>query len=455
MKSLGFLRHLWVQVLIGIAIGVGFGAYLHQPAAGHAWLDTPKTLDVLNHVATMFIDLIRMLIAPVIFCTVATGVAQMGDLKKFGRVGGKTLLYFEVISTLALVVGWAVAMLWHPGVGMHINPATLDTKSVASYIDKGVHAGSEGEQLLNIVYGIVPKTFVGAFAEGQLLQVLLLAMLTGFACARIPDLGPAAARAIDNVTRILFSIIHIIVKAAPVGAFAAMAFTIGKFGTSVLGNLGQLILAFYLTAAIFVVVVLGLIARLAGFSILRFLAYIREEILIVLGTSSSETVLPQLMEKLERLGAPKPIVGLVIPTGYSFNLDGTNIYMTLAMLFLAQAADIHLSGVQMFTLLTVAMVTSKGASGVTGAGFITLAATLTVIPDIPVASIAVIFGIDRFMSTCRALTNLIGNGVAALVVSRWERELDTNALQRELLAGPGVVEADRDREEVLEEEETV
>jgi aerobic C4-dicarboxylate transport protein len=281
---------------------------------------------------------------------------------------------------------------------------------------------------------------------------LVLAILTGLASARIPDVGPKVIHAIEVVTRVLFSIIHIVVKAAPVGAFAAMAFTIGKYGPGVLGNLGQLIAAFYITAALFVVLVLGLVAHLAGFSILRFVSYIREELLIVLGTSSSETVLPQLMEKLERLGAPKPIVGLVVPTGYSFNLDGTNIYMTLAMLFMAQAANIHLSWAQLGSLLLVAMVTSKGASGVTGAGFITLAATLVIVPDIPVAMLAVIFGIDRFMSTCRALANLIGNGVAALVIARWEGELDINQMQRELLAGPNVVEADRDREEVLEEE---
>jgi aerobic C4-dicarboxylate transport protein len=448
MKGLRLLKVLYVQVLIGIALGVAYGAYLNG-VDGEA---AKGALDVLDHIAKMFIDLIKMLIAPVIFCTVVAGIAHMGDMKKLGRVGIKTLVYFEVMSTIALFIGLAVALVFKPGAGMGLDPAALDTAAVAGFIEKGQHVGSESEQLLGIIYGIVPKTFVGAFADGALLQVLLLAILTGFALGRLGEFGTAAARGVDNVAKVLFSIIHIVVRAAPVGAFAAMAFTIGRYGVASLANLGQLMGTFYLTALLFVIVVLGLVARLAGFSIFRFLAYIREELLIVLGTSSSESVLPLMMEKLQRLGASKSVVGLVIPTGYSFNLDGTNIYMTLAMLFLAQATGIDLSWAQIGTLLTVAMITSKGASGVTGSGFITLAATMTVIPGIPLAALAVIYGIDRFMSECRALTNLVGNGVATLVVARWEGELDMNQLQRELLTGPAVVEADRGREEVLDEE---
>jgi aerobic C4-dicarboxylate transport protein len=416
-------RVLYVQVLIAIALGVLVGAL--WPHAGEA----------LKPLGDGFIRLIKMLIAPVIFCTVAVGIAHMNDLRSFGRVGGKALLYFEAVSTLALLLGIAVALVVRPGDGFDIDPAALDPSVAAGYAAK-----ASSDSLTGHLLEIIPATFFGAFAEGELLQVLLVAILTGFALARLGAFGERMTGGLDDVLKVFFSIIHIVVRAAPVGAFGAMAFTIGKYGLGALVKLGALIFTFYLTSALFVLVVLGLIAWLCGFSIVRFVAYIREELLIVLGTSSSETVLPQIMEKLQRLGAPKPVVGLVIPTGYSFNLDGTNIYMTLATLFLAQATNTHLSWIQIATLLGVAMITSKGASGVTGAGFITLAATLAVVPDIPIQALAILVGIDRFMSECRALTNLVGNGVATLVVARWEGDLDMNRLRAELRAGPAAAE---------------
>ena len=418
-----WLRLLYVQVLIGIALGVAVGAL--WPATGAS----------LKPLGDAFIKLIRMLIAPVIFCTVAAGIAHMNDLKKFGRVGGKALLYFELVSTVALAVGLIAGKLIHPGAGFNIDPSTLDPSIAAGYVKKAA-ADTVTEHLLNLI----PNTFVGAFADGDLLQVLLIAILTGFACNRMGAVGSKAAEILDSVAKVFFSIIHIVVRAAPIGAFGAMAFTIGKYGVGSLVQLGALIGTFYLTSIVFVIVVLGVIARLIGFSIFRFLAYIREELLIVLGASSSEAVLPQMIEKLERLGASKSVVGVVIPAGYSFNLDGTNIYMTLATLFLAQATGTQLSLTQELTLLAVAMLTSKGASGVTGAGFITLAATLAVVPTIPIASLALLVGIDRFMSECRALTNLVGNGVATLAVARWENELDRDRLTAELARGPGQAE---------------
>jgi aerobic C4-dicarboxylate transport protein len=415
-----FLKLLYVQVLIGIALGVALGV---------AWPDLGADLKPL---ADAFIKLIKLVIAPVIFITVAAGIARMSDLKKFGRVGGKTLIYFEVVSTLALAVGLAVALIVKPGAGFNVDPSTLDPSIGAQYAQKA----HEGEGIVPWLLHLIPDTFWGALADGELLQVLVIAVLTGFACARLGEFGDKVADVLESAGKVFFSIIHIVVRFAPIGAFGAMAFTIGKYGVEALGSLGILILTFYGTSILFVVVVLGLIARLAGFSIFKFLAYIREELLIVLGTSSSESVLPQIMEKLQRLGASRTVTGLVIPTGYSFNLDGTNIYMTLATLFLAQATGTELTWVQMGTILGVAMLTSKGASGVTGAGFITLAATLAVAPQVPIASLALIVGIDRFMSECRALTNLVGNGVATLVVARWEGELDREVLARELDAGP-------------------
>ncbi|MDP1738930.1 MAG: C4-dicarboxylate transporter DctA [Caulobacter sp.] len=420
-----YLKLLYVQVLIGIALGVAVG--LVWPAAGAD----------LKPLSDGFIKLIKMIIAPIIFVTVAGGVARMSDLKAFGRVGARTLIYFEVVSTLALLVGLAVALVVRPGAGINADPAKLDPSVAAGYLEKA----GEQKHLVAWLLDIIPNSFFSAFTEGNLLQVLLIAILTGFACARLGEFGDKVADVLDQIGQVFFAIIHIIVRLAPIGAFAAMAYTIGAFGPKILGNLLVLIGAFYATSLLFVLVVLGLVARLAGFSILKFIAYIREELLIVLGTSSSETVLPQMMVKLQRLGASKSVTGLVIPTGYSFNLDGTNIYMTLAVLFLAQATNTDLSWAQLATILGVAMLTSKGASGVTGAGFITLIATLAVVPQVPVVAVALIVGIDRFMSECRALTNLVGNGVATLVVARWEGELDREALTRELARGPAVVEA--------------
>lgn len=417
-----YLKLLYVQVLIAIALGVAVGAV--WPATGVA----------LKPLADGFIKLIKLVIAPVIFVTVAGGIARMGDLKAFGRVGARTLIYFEVVSTLALAVGLAVGLVARPGRGFDIDPAALDPTVAADYAARAAH----GEGIVAWLLRLIPDTFFGALAGGELLQVLLIAILTGFACARLGEFGDKVADTLDQIGRVFFGIIHIVVRLAPLGAFGAMGFTIGKYGVAALGNLAVLIGTFYATSLIFVIVVLGLIARVAGFSIFRFIAYIREELLIVLGTSSSESVLPQIMEKLQRLGASRSVTGLVIPTGYSFNLDGTNIYMTLATLFLAQATNTYLDAWQLATILGVAMLTSKGASGVTGAGFITLAATLAVVPDIPIEALALIVGIDRFMSECRALTNLVGNGVATLVVARWEGELDRDRLAAELARGPVV-----------------
>ena len=407
---------LYVQVLIAIAIGILLGYFF------------PKTGTAMKPLGDAFIALIKMMIAPVIFCTVVHGIASMSDLTKVGRVGIKALVYFEVVSTLALAIGLIVGEIAQPGAGFNIDPATLDPKAVASYVTRAKEEG-----IIAHLMAIIPKSFFDALAGGDLLQVLLISILTGFAVSRLGTLGERIAAVIDGAAKVFFRIIYIIVRAAPIGAFGAMAFTIGAYGVRALWNLAQLILTFYLTAILFVLIVLGAIARLNGFSILRFVAYIKDELLIVLGTSSSETVLPHMLQKMERLGASRSVVGLVIPTGYSFNLDGTNIYMTLATLFLAQATNTPLSIGQELTILAIAMLTSKGASGVTGAGFVTLAATLSIIPDIPIQSLAILLGIDKFMSECRALTNLVGNGVATIVVSRWEGELDTARLHEAMV----------------------
>jgi aerobic C4-dicarboxylate transport protein len=414
-------RILYVQVLIAIALGIVIGHFF------------PHTGVALKPLGDGFIALIKMMIAPVIFCTVVHGIGSMSDLKKVGRVGVKTLLYFEVVSTLALAIGLVVGEILKPGHGFNIDPATLDPKAVASYVTR-----AKEESIVQHLLGIIPDSFFGALARGELLQVLLVSILSGLAISRLGALGKRISIVIDAMAKVFFGVIRIIVQAAPIGAFGAMAFTIGAYGLGSLVNLGALIGTFYLTSLLFVLLVLGAIARFAGFSILRFIAYIKDELLIVLGTSSSETVLPHMIEKMERLGASQSVVGLVIPTGYSFNLDGTNIYMTLATLFLAQATNTPLTLGQELGILAVAMITSKGASGVTGAGFVTLAATLSIIPDIPVQSIAIILGIDKFMSECRALTNLVGNGVATIVVSRWEGELDRGKLH-EAMAHPILV----------------
>jgi aerobic C4-dicarboxylate transport protein len=410
---------LYVQVLIAIALGVAIGTLF------------PQSGTALKPLGDGFIKLIKMMIAPVIFCTVVHGIASMSDLKKVGRVGLKALLYFEVVSTVALAIGLLVAEIVQPGAGFNIDPRTLDPNAVAGYVTQAKH-----ESLVSHLLDIIPNTFIDAFAKGDLLQILLVAILTGFAVSQMGAIGERIAHGIDQAGRVFFRIIAIIVRAAPVGAFGAMAFTVGAYGIRSLIPLLKLIATFYLTALLFVLIVLGAIAWMHRFSILRFIAYIKDELLIVLGTSSSETVLPNMMEKMQRLGASKPVVGLVIPTGYSFNLDGTNIYMTLATLFLAQATNTPLTIGQEMVILLIAMITSKGASGVTGAGFVTLAATLTVVPDIPITSLAILVGIDKFMSECRALTNLVGNGVATLVVAKWENELDHDQLDRELAKGP-------------------
>jgi aerobic C4-dicarboxylate transport protein len=373
----------------------------------------------LKPLGDAFVALIRMMIAPVIFCVVVQGIASVGDLKKVGRVGIKALVYFEVVSTLALITGILVATLFHPGRGLNIDPAALDPKSIANFVGRAKDVG-----VVPFLVNIVPKTFVDAFAGGDVLQVLLVSVLSGLAVSRLGQVGERLTRGLGLVTKVVFCMIRIITKAAPIGALGGMAFTIGSYGVGSLSNLLKLIGTFYLASFVFILVVLGAIAYWMGFSIFRFIAYIKDELLIVLGTSSSESVLPDMMRKLERLGAPPTVVGLVFPTGYSFNTDGTNIYLTLAVMFLAQATNTHLALGQMLGILLFAMVASKGASGVTGTGFVTLAAILTALPAIPIETLAILVGIDKFMSECRALTNVVGNGVATLVVSRWEGELD-------------------------------
>jgi aerobic C4-dicarboxylate transport protein len=402
---------LYVQVLIAIALGVALGHFF------------PQTAVEMKPLGDGFIARIRMMIAPVIFCTVVHGIASMTDLKKIGRIGLKTILYFEIVSTFALAIGLIVGELVQPGSGFNIDPAALDPKAVTTYVTR-----AKEDNIVAHLLGIIPDSFFGALARGDLLQILLISILSGFAISQMGEFGRRVTAAIDIAAKVFFGIIRIIVRVAPIGAFGAMAFTIGAYGVGALVNLGALILTFYLTSLLFVLLVLGTIAWLAGFSIIRFLGYIKDELLIVLGTSSSETVLPHMMQKMERLGASKSVVGLVIPTGYSFNLDGTNIYMTLATLFLAQATNTPLTLSQELGILVIAMITSKGASGVTGAGFVTLAATLAIVPDIPIQSLALLLGIDKFMSECRALTNLVGNGVATIVISRSEGELDADKL---------------------------
>ncbi|WP_229214749.1 dicarboxylate/amino acid:cation symporter [Duganella sp. HH101] len=421
-----FYKILYVQVLFAIACGILLGIFY------------PSDAVAMKPLGDGFIKLIKMIIAPVIFCTVVSGIAGMQDVKKIGRVGGKALLYFEVVSTFALVIGLFVANIVRPGAGFNADPATLDTKSIAEFTEKAKH-----QSTIDFVMNIIPNTVVDAFAKGDILQVLLIAILFGFSLSLLGERGKPVTKLIDDLSAAIFGVVGIVMKVAPIGAFGAMAFTIGKYGIASLKPLATLMGCFYLTCGLFVVVVLGTVARLTGFSIFKFINYIKEELLIVLGTSSSESALPSLMTKLERLGCSKSVVGLVVPTGYSFNLDGTNIYMTMAALFVAQATNTDLTLTQELTILGVAMLTSKGASGITGAGFITLAATLAVVPTIPVAGMALILGIDRFMSECRALTNFVGNGVASVVVSHWEKELNHDTLHKEL-NNPGSTVTDPD-----------
>jgi aerobic C4-dicarboxylate transport protein len=417
-------RVLYLQVLLAVALGV---------LVGTLFPDFGKSLRPLGDA---FIKLVKMMIAPIIFCTVVHGIASMGDVKKLGRVGAKALLYFEVVSTFALMIGLAVVNVLKPGVGLtplgqpfHATAAALDPTKVAEQ----AHALSTTSFALNII----PSTFLGAFVSGELLQVLLVSLLAAFALAAMGERKQPLLRAIDVTAEFFFAIMAIVVKAAPLGAFGAMAFTVGSYGLAALNKLLLLMGGFYLTSALFIVLVLGSVARFAGFSIFRFLLFIKHELLLVLGTSSSETALPGMLEKMQRLGCSKSTVGLVIPTGYSFNLDGTNIYMAMAAIFLAQATNTELSFANQVSLLVIAMLTSKGASGVTGAGFVTLAATLQAVPGIPIESLALLVGVDRFMSECRALTNLVGNGVATVVVSRWENELSAGTLRDNLRAHPG------------------
>ncbi|MGA4551361.1 dicarboxylate/amino acid:cation symporter [Methylorubrum aminovorans] len=413
-------RVLYIQVLIAIVIGVLLG-----------WL-SPEWGKSMKWLGDAFIALIKMLIAPIIFCTIVHGIASIGDLKKVGRVGLKALIYFEVVSSLALLIGIIVGEVIQPGAGFGADVSKLDAKAVEGYASKAA-----ADSTIAHILAIIPKSFFDAFATGDLLQVLLISVLTGVVLTGMGEKGAGITRGIDAAGQVFFRIIGLVVKLAPIGAFGAMAFTVGQYGIGKVIDLAWLVGTFYTTSLVFIFVVLGGVAAFAGFSIIKFLAYIKDELLIVLGTSSSETVLPHMMTKMKRLGASDSVVGLVIPTGYSFNLDGTNIYMTLTTLFLAQAVGADLSVGQYATIFLVAMLTSKGASGVTGAGFITLAATLAAIPGnpVPVAAMTLVLGVDKFMSECRALTNLIGNGVATVVVSRWEGELDKTKLA-EVMAHP-------------------
>jgi aerobic C4-dicarboxylate transport protein len=412
-------RSLWVQVLVAVALAI---------IVGYVW---PRTGVALKPLGDAFIQLISMVIALVVFCTVVTGIAGMGNLRKVGRVGGKALLYFEVVTTIALLFALLIGNLVETGTGMNADPATLDAKAVEGFAGR-----AEAQSIQDFLLNIIPDTVVDAFAKGNILSVVLVSILFGFALSSAGKRAEPLVAAIDGLTQVVFGIIRILMHLAPIGAFGAMAFTIGRYGLSSLGPLAKLIVTFWLTCAAFVLIVLGTIARLAGFSILRFLKYFKEEIVLVLSLSSSEPVLPMLMSKLERLGCSKGLVGLVMPTGYTFNTDGSCLYMVMAALFVAQATDTPLSLAQQLTIVAVATLTSKGASGVQGASFIALVGTMMVIPTIPVAGMALILGIDRFMSMFRAAVNVIGNGVATLVVARWERELDGDTLRRNLAAPP-------------------
>jgi aerobic C4-dicarboxylate transport protein len=422
-------RSLYFQVVIALVAGV---------AVGHFY---PAIAVDLKPFGDAFINGIKMVITPVFFCTIVSGIAGMEDMKKVGKTGGLALLYFEVVSTIALIVGLIIVNTVKPGAGMNIDPATLDTKAIAAYTGPGKMQGT-----VEFLMAIIPSTVVDAFAKGEILQVLLFSVLFGFALHRFGGRGTLVFDMIEKSSHVLFAIVGMIMRVAPLGAFGAMAFTIGKYGVGSLAQLAKLMGTFYATCLIFIFVVLGLIARAHGFSIWKFIKYIKEELLIVLGTSSSESVLPRMMAKLENLGARKSVVGLVIPTGYSFNLDGTSIYLTMAAVFIAQATNTPMTLTQELTLLGVLLLTSKGAAGITGSGFIVLAATLSAVGAVPVAGLALILGIDRFMSEARALTNLIGNGVATIVVAKWTGDLDTVRLRQHL---DGETEAEADEPEAV------
>ncbi len=414
-KRRPFYANLWVQVIAAMVFAIVLGYF------------DPEKAIAMKPLGDAFIRLITMIITLIIFCTVVSGIAGMQDMKKVGRVGGKALLYFEIVSTLALLIGLVVGNVARLGEGFNVNPATLDAKAVAEYAGQ-----AKAQTVTEFLLHIIPTTVVDAFAKGDILQVLLVSVIFGFALSAMKARCKLLVDLLDALTRAVFGVVNIVMRFAPIGAFGAMAFTIGKYGIVSIGPLAKLIGAFYITSILFVLIVLGAIARLAGFSIIKFLLYIKEEILLVLAISSSEPALPTLMEKLEKLGCSKSLVGLVVPAGYTFNTDGSSLYMTMATLFVAQATNIHLTAMQQFTIFAVAVLTSKGASGVQGASFIALVGTLSVIPTIPVAGMALILGIDRFMSMFRALVNMIGNGVATLVVARWEKEFDGNALRNNL-----------------------
>ncbi|WP_110949056.1 dicarboxylate/amino acid:cation symporter [Pseudomonas bohemica] len=424
-------KSLYAQVIVAIIIGI---------ALGH-WY--PETAVQLKPFGDAFIKLIKMVIAPIIFCTVVSGIAGMQSMKSVGKTGGYALLYFEIVSTISLLIGLVVVNVVQPGAGMHIDPATLDASKIASYV-----TASKDQTVVNFLLNVIPGTIVGAFASGDILQVLMFSVIFGFALHRLGAYGKPVLDFIDRFAHVMFNIINMIMKLAPLGALGAMAFTIGAYGVSSLVQLGQLMLCFYITCLLFVLVVLGAIARAHGFSVVKLIKYIREELLIVLGTSSSESALPRMLVKMERLGAKKSVVGLVIPTGYSFNLDGTSIYLTMAAVFIAQATDTHMDITHQITLLVVLLLSSKGAAGVTGSGFIVLAATLSAVGHLPVAGLALILGIDRFMSEARALTNLVGNAVGTLVVAKWVKELDVPQMEAELAAGSRAIEEPRPEDDL-------
>lgn len=410
-----FYKSLHFQVFFSIVVGIALGHF--YPSLGES----------MKPLGDAFIKLIKMIIAPIIFCTIVTGIAGMDDMKKVGRVGAKALLYFEVVSIFALIVGLMIVNWSQPGAGMNIDVQSLDSGAISAYT-----TAAKSQSTLDFFMNVIPSTVVDAFAKGDILQVLLFSVMFGWALSAMGGKRTALFGVVTEISHALFGMVDLIMKLAPIGTFGAMAFTIGKYGVASLVPLGKLLACFYITCILFVLIVMGLIAKWAGFSIIKFISYIKEEFLIVFGTASSESVLPRMMNKLEKMGCAKSVVGLVIPTGYSFNLDGTSIYLTMAAIFVAQATNTDLTLVQQLTILAILMLTSKGASGVTGSGFIVLAATLSAIPGIPVGGLALIFGIDRFMSQARAVTNLIGNGVATVVIAKWENELDEEKFHAEL-----------------------
>jgi len=418
-------KSLYFQVIVAIIAGILVGHFFPSGTQVINGVEkyVPGWGELFYPLGQGFIKLIKMIIAPVIFCTVVSGIAGMESMKSVGKTGGVALLYFEIVSTIALLIGLLVINIWKPGVGMNVDPSTLETSGISKFVESG-----QQQTTVDFFMHIIPNTVVGAFAEGEILQVLLFALMFGFALHKLGDAGKPVLKFIDQISHVFFNIVNMIMKLAPIGAFGAMAYTIGKYGIGSLAQLAQLIICFYITCLLFIFLVLGTISRLCGFSILKMIRMIREELLIVLGTSSSESVLPRMLKKLEIAGCEKSVVGLVIPTGYSFNLDGTSIYLTMAAIFIAQATNTQLDLMHQVTLLGVLLISSKGAAGVTGSGFIVMAATLSAVGHIPVAGLALILGIDRFMSEARALTNLVGNSLATIVVAKWVGQLDQEKL---------------------------